>query len=60
MQRIGRPLLFTYKKIKAMAKLTKAQLAARGREIMRKAKEVRKAHPGMKWQNCVKMAAKKK
>jgi hypothetical protein len=43
-----------------MAKLTKAQLAAKGRQIMKKAKEIRKAHPTMKWQNCVKQAAKKK
>ncbi len=42
-----------------MAKLTKTQLAAKGRAIMKKAKEIRKEHPTMKWQNCVKMAAKR-
>lgn len=43
-----------------MAKLTKVQLAAQGKQIMKKAKEIRKEHPSMKWQNCVKIAAKKK
>lgn len=42
-----------------MAKLTKSQLAARGRKIMAKAKEIRKNNPGKKWTDCVKQAAKK-
>jgi len=41
-----------------MAKLTKTQLAAKGRAIMAKAKEIRKKHPSMKWTNCVSQAAK--
>jgi len=48
-----------FKKKNVMAKLTKTQLAAKGRAIMRKAKEIRKQHPNKKWQNCVKEAAKK-
>ena len=42
-----------------MSKLTKKQLADRGRKTMAEAKRIRKAHPGKKWQNCVAEAAKK-
>lgn len=42
-----------------MAKLTKKELAAQGRKIMADAKKIREKNPGMKWQNCVKKAAKK-
>lgn len=42
-----------------MAKMNKKELAARGKKIMAKAKEIRKKHPSMKWQNCVREAAKK-
>ena len=41
-----------------MAKMTKQQLAAQGKRIMSKAKDIRKKHPGKKWQTCVKEAAK--
>jgi hypothetical protein len=41
-----------------MAKLTKTQLAAKGKKIMAKAKEIRRKSPGKKWQTCVKEAAK--
>lgn len=42
-----------------MAKMTKKELAAQGRKIMAKAKEIRKKNPGKKWQKCVSEAAKK-
>lgn len=42
-----------------MAKLTKAQLAAKGKAIMNEAKKIRKASPGKKWTDCVKLAAKR-
>ncbi len=32
---------------------------AKLKQIIAKAKTIRKAHPGIKWQNCVKQAAKK-
>jgi uncharacterized protein with HEPN domain len=41
-----------------MAKSRKSALAAKGKAIMRLAKEIRKKHPHKKWQNCVKEAAK--
>ncbi len=41
-----------------MAKMTKKKLSSMGSEIMSAAKRVRKAHPKMKWQDCVKKAAK--
>lgn len=43
-----------------MAKMTKAQLSARGKKIMADAKKIRRSHPGMKWTSCVAKAAKKK
>jgi hypothetical protein len=43
-----------------MAKQTKAQLRARMKNLMAKAKKIRKAHPGKKWTACVAAAAKKK
>lgn len=42
-----------------MPKLTKTQLAAKGKRIMAEAKRIRKASPSKKWQNCVKEAGKK-
>lgn len=42
-----------------MAKLTKKELAAQGKKIMAKAKEIRKENPRKKWTTCVKEAAKK-
>lgn len=41
-----------------MAKMTKKELSAMGSRIMTKAKAIRKAHPGKKWQTCVKEAGK--
>ena len=41
-----------------MAKMTKAQLSARGKKIMAAAKTIRRAHSGMKWTSCVGKAAK--
>lgn len=41
-----------------MAKMTKKELSAMGSRIMTKAKAIRRAHPGKKWQNCVKEAGK--
>jgi hypothetical protein len=41
-----------------MAKMTKKKLSAQGSKIMNKAKAIRKASPGKKWQTCVKEAGK--
>lgn len=40
-----------------MAKLSKSKLASNGSKIMAEAKKVKKTHPSMKWQNCVKKGA---
>lgn len=39
-------------------KKNSSKIGATGRKIMAKAKAIRKKNPGMKWQNCVKKAAK--
>lgn len=42
-----------------MAKMTKKQLSAQGKSIMRIAKQIQKTSPRKKWTTCVKEAGKK-
>lgn len=37
----------------------KTKIGTQGTKIMAEAKRIRKSHPNMKWQTCVKEAAKK-
>ncbi len=41
-----------------MAKLTKKQMSAMGKQITSEAKRIRKNNPGMKWQTAMKKAGK--